>query len=99
MKNFEVGNNHNFLEGIQDEMGSRGTDRLLRAFIDKGIINVLKKQEQKQQLNQQEMQLLKDFRDAFPSITLEEILKFKEENSKQEQASNNFSWLDGIEED
>lgn len=94
MQNHETGS-YNFLEGI-DEIGSRGTNRLLQTFINKGIIKVLQKLQEKEHLLQGEQQLLKDFRDSFPSMTLEEVLKFKNKTNK-EQTSSGSSWLEGIE--
>jgi len=93
----QASNNKSFLDGIEsDENASRGKDRLLKFYIDQGIINVLKKQQNKEQLLQPEMKLLKQFRDDFPSMTLEQVLQFKDKTNK-EQASNSFSWLNGIE--
>lgn len=98
MKQEQASNNKSFLDGIElDEIANRGKDRLLKFYIDQGIVEVLKKAENKEQLMQQEMKLLKEFRDDFPSMTLEQVLDFKNKTNK-EQASNSFSWLNGIEE-
>lgn len=48
---------------------------LLQSFIDKEIIAILKKKTENKQLNQPEINILKEFRQSFPDMTIEELEK------------------------
>ena len=63
----------NYLEGI--EKLETADVRLLKHFIDKGILDILKKKVAKKQLNQPQMNILKEFRRIFPDMTIEELEK------------------------
>ncbi|PLR69101.1 hypothetical protein [Bacillus sp. UMB0893] len=63
-----------FLDGIE-LLETAGASMLLQSFIDKGIISILKKKTENKQLNQPEMNILKEFRQSFPDMTIEELEK------------------------
>jgi hypothetical protein len=63
-----------FFDGIE-LLDTAGASMLLKSFIDKGILSILKKKEVDKQLSQPEMNILKEFRKSFPEMTIEELEK------------------------
>lgn len=63
----------NYLEGIEEL--ETADIRLLKQFIDKGILEILKKKAENKQLLQPELNILKEFRQIFPCMTIEELEK------------------------
>ncbi|MCM3704810.1 hypothetical protein M3205_03640 [Cytobacillus firmus] len=62
-----------FLEGI--ELLETANSRLLKHFIEKGILEILKKKAANKPLNQPEMNILNEFRQIFPDTTIDELEK------------------------
>jgi hypothetical protein len=63
----------NFLEGIEEL--ETAASPLLKSFINKGILVILKKKAANRPLSQPEMKILSEFRLQFHDMTIEELEK------------------------
>jgi hypothetical protein len=60
-----------YLEGIEEL--ETADVRLLKHYVNKGILKILKKKAENKQLLQPELNILREFRRLFPDTTIEEI--------------------------